>query len=276
MTATKTSVPLLEELTISEIVNHKTYKPPEGYAIIYKHTCIDPTDKQVSFYIGSTSRSLKERCGSNFSGYTNNVRSNNKFTTFLRKYGSYSVKKSEILRIVRADLRDKTEQEEIQKHSSLDCGYNTHRVVKEVALPPKNYVTNTQDKSTRNNPTEISVENLQLTMPHRSEPTDYIIMNKGFHQHYFKNTVLGLHTPGMKGHISVPKNKEGIRSALRYLERDLGLNLKYGPDGCHIFTLDNIYLVGTKTSLRTFLDQNPHYIKKVSYLTFGEWDTNEG
>lgn len=271
----KNSVPLLEELPISEITNHKTYKPPEGYVSVYMHTCEDPVNKQVSVYIGSTSRSLRERCGSDFAGYTNNVRSSNKFATFLRRYGSYSVKKSEILRVVRADLRDTVEQEEIVKHSSLEHGYNTYRVVKEVALPPKNYMTDILNKSAKNNPTEISVENLQLTMQHRSAPTDYIIMNKGFHQRYFKNIILGLHTPGMKGHISMPKDKEGTRSVLRYLERDLGLNLKYGPDGCHVFTLDNIYLVGTRTSLRAFLDQNPLYIKKVSYLTFGEWDATE-
>ena len=265
---------LLERIPGESIkTNHRTYKAPEGKSIIYVHECTNPETAVVSYYIGSTDISIAERCGKLFANYLYGPKTNSKFSNFLRTYGCYMIK-SKILWVVDNELRAQVEQEEIERYGALELGFNTCRAVKEFMNPPKTYRSK-ELKSAKNEPREISVENLQLTMRHRSEPTDYVIMNKGFHQHYFTDTTLGLHTPGMKGHISMPKNKEGIRSVLRYLERDLGLDLKYGPDGCHIFTLDNIYLVGTKTSLRAFLDQNPIYIKKVSYLTFGEWDVEE-
>jgi hypothetical protein len=254
-------------------VNHRTYKAPEGMSIIYLHKCTNPETGEVFNYVGSTDISIAKRSGKLFANYLYGPETNSKFSNFLRTYGCYMIK-SKILYVVDNELRAQVEQEEIEKYNALGLGFNTCRAVKEFMNPPKNYSKDTK-ASAKNNPTEISVENLQLTMKHRCEPTDYVIMNKGFYLHYFKDTVLGLHTPGMKGHISIPKNAEGIRSALRYLERDLGVNLRYGPDGCHVFTLDNIYLVGRKISLRTFLDLNPIYIKKVSYLTFGEWDTEE-
>lgn len=260
------------ELSIKNITNHKTYEAPEYYDIIYIHRCYDPELKVWSPYIGSTDISIKKRCDTDFKGYTCNPDTNTKFAKFLRKYGYVNVK-SEILRVVRTDLRASVEQEEIEKHNAISLGYNTYNAVKAISNPPKTYKNKANEK---NNPTEISVENVQLTMSHKFEPTDFVIMNKGFYLHYFKETVLKLHTPGMKGHVDVryrcADGRITTKTSLRFLAEDLELDLKYGPDGCHNLTLDNIYIVGTKTSLRTFLDENPEYIKKVSYLTFGTWD----
>jgi hypothetical protein len=253
--------------------NHITYEAPEGMSIIYLHECPNPETGEVFNYVGSTDLSIAKRRGKLSSNYLYGPKTNSKFSNYLLTYGCYLIK-SKILWVVANEIRAQVEQEEMEKHNALDLGFNTYRAVKEFMNPPKNYFNGTK-ASEKNKPTEISVENLQLTMSHRSEIDDHVIINKGFYQHYFTDKILGLHTPGMKGHVTMPKNSEGIRNVLRYLERDLGLDLKYGPDGCHILTLDNLYLVGTKTSLRTFLDQNPIYIKKVSYLTFGEWDIDE-
>ena len=254
--------------------SHWTYKSPEGMSIIYLHTCPIPGTDSVFYYVGSTNDSLKGRCKSDFSGYHYGLNTNSMFTKYLRKYGCFMIT-SKIICVVADEIRATTEQEEIERYSAEGLCFNTCRAAKEVMNPPKKYTASTTDNSVKNDPTEISVENLQLTMRHRSEPTDYVIMNKGFHQHYFSKVTLGLHTPGMKGHIYMSKNESGNRCVLTLLERDLGLKLKYGPDGCHVLTLDNLYIVGTKLSLRTFLDQNPSYIKRVSYLTFGDWDMVE-
>ena len=263
---------LTTEISIENITNHRTYTAPDYYDIIYVHWCYDPEVKLWIPYIGSTDISIKKRCGTDFKGYTCNPNTNTKFAKFLRKYGYVGVK-SEILRIIRTDLRATAEQEEIEKHNAIELGYNTYNAVKAIANPPKSFKNKANEK---NNPTEISIENVQLTMKHKYEPTDFVIMNKGLYLHFFKDMVLKLHTPGMKGHVDArykcANGRITTKTALRYLVEDLGIELKYGPDGCHNLTLDNIYLVGTKTSLRTFLDTNPEYIKRVSYLTFGNWD----
>ena len=67
------------------------------------------------------------------------------------------------------------------------------------------------------------------------------------------------------------------KTMLSYIADDLGIRLCFGPAGPHVLTLDNIY-VGSKNdrkTLRIFLKENPEYIAKVFYLTFGIWDTDD-
>ena len=205
-------------------------------------------------------------------GYIYGVTTKSKLASFILKYGYKNIT-SRIMWVVSDEIRAQVEQEEIERYDATNIGFNSIRAVKEQLNPPKKYTT--VDKSAKNKPIEVSVENLQVVIPHKCTIDDTAQINKGFYQKYFKDKALSIHTPGMKGHIQVTgyKNtKEGLRYVLQYLERDLGKDLRFGPDGCHSITLDNIYLTKTKTNLRTFLDQNPQYLKRVPYLTFGTWD----
>ena len=255
--------------------NHRNYVPPKGMAIIYLLECYARDKDKTYYYVGSTDGSLLARQGENGINYIYGPKTKTKLSKFILKYGFLAIT-SRILWVVPEEYRAQVEQEEIDKYDAINLGFNSIRAVKEYIERPKKYATQSkEDKSARNKPTEVTEENLQLTIHHRDGSSSTVLMNKGFHQHYFKNVCLGLSTPGMKGHISMPKGKDGIRSPLTYLSRDLGVGVKYGPDGPHAFTLDNIYIKGTKTNLRTFLDQNPIHIKGVSYFTFGQWDTEE-
>lgn len=256
--------------------NHMKYVPQEGMVIIYLHTCRHPETKEVlGYYVGSTDGPLKDRVQKLFSGYhySNTI---TKFMTYLLKYGCAYIE-STILWVVPAEERAKVEQEEIDRYNALSLGFNSIRAVKKVLCPAKKY-NNGSKASEKNTPTEVSVESYQISCRHQDGSASSVTINKGFYEHYFSSLVLCLDTPGMKGQLTAHPKIDGKRTSktvLRYLSEDLGINLKFGPEGCHMITLDNLYLVGTRTSLRTFLDQNPIYIKKVSYLTFGEWDSTE-
>lgn len=257
----------------TEITGHKTYKAPEGYSIIYLHECHTPDTEEVFYYVGSTDGSIKERCGKLFANYHYGANTNSKFTTYLRTYGCHRIR-SRILWVVPDEIRAIVEQEEIERYNALGLGFNSIRAVKETTCPAKVF-NNGSKASEKNQPTEISVENYQIICEHRDKSISRITINKGLYEHYFSNLVICLDTPGMKGTPEAHPRINGrkvSKTILRYIGEDLNHNLKYGPDGRHTVTLDNIYLTGTKTSLRTFLDQNPAYIKKVSYLTFGSWE----
>ena len=256
--------------------NHKTYVPPEGMSIIYLQECPNPKTGEVFNYVGSTKDSLKVREGKLYVNYHYGPNTKSKFNKYLLEFGCYLIK-SKILDVVDDEIRAQVEQEEIEKYNAIDLGFNTYRAVKEIACPAKIY-DNASKASEKNQPREISVESYQIVCEHRDKSVSSITINKGLYEHHFSKLVLCLDTPGMKGSLvahPMVNGKQTSKTALRYLAEDLELNLKFGPEGRHMITLDNIYIVGTKTNLRSFLDQNPIYIKKVSYLTFGEWDAEK-
>lgn len=268
---------LPKELPVDGITNHKTYRPPEHYHIVYKYE----TNVEGAVYVGSTNGSIRDRRGKNGRNYIGGgaTKQETKFGEFIILNGWKSITSEKVIRIVREDCTPTVEQEEIDKNDAIALGFNSYRVVKETAEKPRTYSVIAGKGCAKNRPTEIGVENFQLTISHKDGSESLITMNKGFYRHYFEDIVLGLSTPGLEGHVTMSaataKRFDGHRCVLTLLERDLGIKLRYGPDGCHTLTLDNLYITGTKVSLRFFLDQNPMYIKKVSYLTFGQWDTEE-
>lgn len=257
------------EISIENIKSHKTYLPPENYVAIYEHECYVPDMDSYSSYIGSTDTSIKNRCGDDFTGYTCDANTNAKFAKYLRKYGYIGVK-SRLLRVVRSDLRAVIEQEEIDKHNSIALGFNTYRAMRELTnvKKPKDFTTSANK---RNKPRVLSAENVMLTTTHRDSTNHELVMNAGMYKTLFSDIVIRLEYPGIDASPTC-KIKGTNTTPLRVLGNILNLNLRYGPDGKHMITLDNIYVEGTKKSLRSYLVENPETLKKAPFLTLGTWD----
>lgn len=258
-------------------VDHSTYKPPKGMVIIYLRECPNPETGEVYNYVGSTDGPLKDREGEFFVNYHYGPTTNSKLTKYLRRYGCYLIK-SKILWVVPEALRATIEQEEMERYHAIDLGFNSIRAVKANATP----ILTIRDKHSngykKNNPTVNGAEDYTLTMRHRDGSVESVTINRGLYEHFYEGRALYLDTPGLDGHVvkSIPSATTGSgrtnKTILNCLAEDLGLTLRFGPARSHVLTLDNIYIAGLKVSLRTYLDQNPALIKKVSYLTFGKWD----
>lgn len=259
-------------------VDHLTYKPAKGMVIIYLHTCRIPETDLVQYYVGSTKLPLIERIGLDWNNYRYGPDSKSKLSRYLAEYGWHFIT-SCILCVVPEETRAQAEQEAMEKYDAINLGFNSIRAVK---VNPATIIT-IRDKHSngykKNNPIVNGAEDYSLTMRHKDGSVESVTINRGLYEHFYEGRALYLDTPGLKGHVvkSIASATTGSgrtnKTILNCLAEDLELKLKFGPAGSHVLTLDNIYVVGTDLSVRIYLDQNPILIKKVSYLTFGEWDT---
>ena len=180
---------LPKELPVDGITNHKTYRPPEHYHIVYKYE----TNVEGAVYIGSTNGSIRDRRGKNGRNYIGGgaTKQETKFGEFLILNGWKSITSEKVIRIVREDCTPIIEQEEIDKHDAIALGFNSYRVVKETAEKSRIYSVIAGKGCDKNRPTEIGVENFQLTISHKNGSESLITMNKGFYRHYFEDIILG-------------------------------------------------------------------------------------
>jgi len=257
-------------IDISTIKNQWTYEPPEGYTEIYRHKCYFE-DLTFSSYVGSTNDSMKKRAGKHFKNYhgTAITKGETKFEEYLNEYGCRHIK-SELLYVVKDELRAEYEQKAIDEYDAINMGFNSIKaIIERKTTNTRKFVNKANEK---NNPTIIGPEDVQLTFKHRDGSIDVAVMNAGLYYSKYVNKVLNLDHPGTDGTVTLKDAFKKHTTPLQELSRDLSVALKFGPAGRHTITLDNIYIVGTRTSLRIYLDQHPELLSRVAYLKFGVWD----
>ena len=256
-------------------VNHLTYKPDHGMVIIYLHACRIPETDIVYPYVGRTKHPLIQRMGDeDYKNYRYGTNSCSKMSDYLYHYGSKFIS-TRILCVVPEALQTQAEQDAIDKYGALEDGLNTYRAQDNTVIKKRRYINNSKANE-KNMPEEITLEDYEIVCKHLNGTSSSVIINQGMYEHFFSNELLCLDKPSRDGHLvahpSDANGKKTSKTALRYLEGDLGLNCVFGYAGCHALTLDNI-LVGTskKTgiSLRRFLQENPKYQAKVPYLAYG-------
>lgn len=259
-------------IDISAIKNVWTYEPPEGYVCIYIHICYDPELDIIKCYVGSTDTSIKKRAGKNFKNYhgTATTKEATKFEEYLNKFGCWFIKESKLLYVVPAELRGKFEQLAIEENNAIELGYNSiQAIIERKTANTRKFINKANEK---NRPTIQGAEDVSLTFFHKDGSIDTATMNAGLYNAKYINKVLGLDHPGIDGSVVLKDFTGKHTTPLKELSNDLGIKLKFGPAGRHTITLDNIYIVGTRTSLRVYLDEHPELLSRVSYLKFGVWD----
>ena len=262
----------LKLIDVSTIKNHLTYEPPEGYVIIYRHVCYDPELITTKNYIGSTNTSIKKRAGKNFKNYhgTAVTKEATKFEDYLNKFGCWSIQKSSLLYIVPEELRGQFEQKAIEENNAIELGYNSiQAIIERKTANTKKFINKANEK---NSPIILGEEDVSLTFKHRDGSTDTAIMNAGLYNAKYINKVLGLDHPGTDGSVDLRDFNGKHTTPLQELSRDLGVGLKFGPAGRHTITLDNLYITGTRTSLRVYLDKYPELLKRVGYLKIEQFE----
>lgn len=258
-------------IDISKIKNQLTYEPPEGYVCIYRHICFNPESNNYNDYIGSTDTSIKKRAGKNFKNYHGTAvnKEATKFEDYLNRFGCWHIK-SELLYVVPAEFRGAYEQKAIEKYNALELGYNSiQAIIERKTANTRKFVNKANEK---NRPTIQGAEDVSLTFFHKDGSIDTATMNAGLYNAKYINKVLGLDHPGIDGSVVLKDFTGKHTTPLKELSNDLGIKLKFGPAGRHTITLDNIYIVGTRTSLRVYLDEHPELLSRVSYLKFGVWE----
>ena len=262
--------------------NHFTYKPPKGMAIIYLYKCRIPETNEVFYYVGSTAQSIFERAGKDYNNYRMGLDAHTKFSEYLAKYG-YAFITPIILYVVSEAERAQVEQEMINEYNAISLGFNTIRAVRLDATPVLTFADKQSNGYKKNNPLPCGDEDYALTIRHKDGTEEIATINKGAYERYYNGQALCFDRPGRKGQLCKQvrsistKSGRTNKTMLSYIADDLGIRLCFGPAGPHVLTLDNIY-VGSKNdrkTLRIFLKENPEYIAKVFYLTFGIWDTDD-